>query len=253
MIVNLTNHERFKMSPGLHRPGRSISFYGPNDQETRDSLKARGLIAPKHNSPDWHLTDLGVLALEYLESKKDQETEIWKALLSTVDSIDRGRISYGGTSRTTGDYVHYEDGTIIGRCTFKAGNKDGTSTAYALTGTLKDNQVIVQIDETEDHGDGYWGPGGYLADVNPEHRVIVEGIHYTLGPDKKEPGTFKGHSGRRFEIEFFDGRRIGTNDLWHQGPIPPKWRERYPDNARFVPQPKPKSLAEQLGLTEKTG
>ncbi|MEV0617635.1 hypothetical protein AB0I81_30240 [Nonomuraea sp. NPDC050404] len=85
----------------------------------------------------------------------------------------------------------------------------------------------------------YWGPGGYLESVvDPAARVVVDGDHYAIGDDT---GGFRGHGGRRFDIEWFDGRKTTTRNLWHQGEIPPEWRHRYPDNARFVqPEKGPK-------------
>ncbi|MEV0149746.1 MULTISPECIES: hypothetical protein [unclassified Nonomuraea] len=78
----------------------------------------------------------------------------------------------------------------------------------------------------------YWGPGGYLESAaDPTARVVVDGEHYTIGGDT---GGFRGFGGRRFGIEWFDGRKATTRNLWHQGTVPAEWRHRYPDNARFV-------------------
>lgn len=78
----------------------------------------------------------------------------------------------------------------------------------------------------------YWGPGGYLESAaDPAARVVVDGEHYTIGGDT---GAFRGFGGHRFDIEWFDGRKATTRNLWHQGTVPAEWRHRYPDNARFV-------------------
>jgi hypothetical protein len=63
---------------------------------------------------------------------------------------------------------------------------------------------------------------------NPENVVIANGTHYRLGDGK---GKFKGHSGRRFVIQFFNGSTHISNDLWSQGLIPERFRGRLPDNA----------------------
>jgi hypothetical protein len=61
--------------------------------------------------------------------------------------------------------------------------------------------------------------------------VRVDGEHYLIG----EPFLwFKGFDGRRFVIDFLDGRRVESDCLWIQGTIPPHFRERLPDNARFI-------------------
>ncbi|WP_433235329.1 DUF6197 family protein [Streptosporangium sp. CA-135522] len=84
----------------------------------------------------------------------------------------------------------------------------------------------------EDDKSWFWGPGGERDDDDPVKRVVVEGEHYLI-VDETCSG-FRGFGGRRFDIEFFDGRTATTWNLWHQGTIPARWRDRYPDNARFV-------------------
>ena len=65
---------------------------------------------------------------------------------------------------------------------------------------------------------------------NPEV-VRVQGRHFLVG----EPFLgMKGLGGERFVVEFFDGRQVETDCLWTQGAIPPHFRERLPDNARFL-------------------
>lgn len=64
--------------------------------------------------------------------------------------------------------------------------------------------------------------------------VRAGGIHYTIG---KEGEAFPGFSGQRFVVVFNDGRRVETTNLWHQGTIPERFRERLPDNATFERDP----------------
>lgn len=64
--------------------------------------------------------------------------------------------------------------------------------------------------------------------------VRARGHHYMIGA-KNDP--FPGFGGQRFVIKFFDGRVVETKNLWHQGDIPERWRERMPDNAEFVNDP----------------
>lgn len=61
----------------------------------------------------------------------------------------------------------------------------------------------------------------------------MDGEHYLICDEKGSRG-FRGFGGHRFDIEFFDGRRVSTTNLMHQGTVPAKWRERFPDNAQFV-------------------
>lgn len=108
-------------------------------------------------------------------------------------------------------------------------------------GTGRVFEVTIRATESSDSRDQYWAKR--LADIPEDRRVVIDHVHYMLGDGK---GPSYGHGGRAFEIEFFDGRRLVTRDLWYQGMVPPAWREKYPDNARFVPQPPPRELADIL-------
>ncbi|WP_275558596.1 hypothetical protein [Streptomyces sp. 5-6(2022)] len=146
---------------------------------------------------------------------------LWQGILTIVDDLPK---ETGGTSRSIGEFTDDGMGGSAMRATYVVGQKDGSDKVYAIT---------VSIEQSVDHVDYFWGPGGPRDGDNLLDRVVVGGEHYILGEDR--PGdAFKGFGGRRFDIEFFDGRKVTTRDLWYQGVIPPKWRERYPDNARFV-------------------
>lgn len=59
----------------------------------------------------------------------------------------------------------------------------------------------------------------------------IKGAHYRIGV---EHSNFKAQGGRKFTIEFFDGREVVTTNLWHQGQIPPRFRNLLPNNATFI-------------------
>ena len=63
-------------------------------------------------------------------------------------------------------------------------------------------------------------------------RTVIDGYVYTPGTRTK--GRFRGMAGRRFDIEYFDGTRITTRDLWGGGEVPEAFRDRIPDTARFL-------------------
>lgn len=76
---------------------------------------------------------------------------------------------------------------------------------------------------------------------NDTRRIIIDGYCYGVGD--KEPtrdakdrvsGEMWGFGGRRFDIELFTGQRFTTHNLWGGGQIPERFRERMPDNARFL-------------------
>ena len=67
--------------------------------------------------------------------------------------------------------------------------------------------------------------------------TVIDGWTYYPGNRDRpwsDGGAGHGMSGRRFEIEYFDGRRIVTYDLWSGGEVPKRFRHRFSDTARFV-------------------
>lgn len=61
--------------------------------------------------------------------------------------------------------------------------------------------------------------------------VRADGGHYIIGDESE---TIKGFGGHEFIIQFNDGRRVTTTNLWFQGEIPPGFKEELPDNAVFL-------------------
>jgi hypothetical protein len=63
----------------------------------------------------------------------------------------------------------------------------------------------------------------------PKHRSIrYKGVHYTEGAS----GTgVRGSGGELFEIRFKDGTVISTTDLWNNGQIPARFKDKFPMNA----------------------
>lgn len=75
---------------------------------------------------------------------------------------------------------------------------------------------------------------GWITDPHYADRVArIDGHHYVISPEDGNRGM-RGFGGQRFVIAFNDGRQVTTTNLWHQGEMPAFWRERLPDNARFV-------------------
>lgn len=66
----------------------------------------------------------------------------------------------------------------------------------------------------------------------------IKGHHYRIGVKTNDPNRWKGMGGSKITIKFNDGRIIHTDNLWHQGEIPERWKERMPDNATFIKEKK---------------
>lgn len=67
--------------------------------------------------------------------------------------------------------------------------------------------------------------------------TIIAGNIYT--PGNRTEGNFRGMAGRRFDIEYIEpsihaGKKITTFDLWSGSTLPEKYREKFPDTARFL-------------------
>jgi len=67
---------------------------------------------------------------------------------------------------------------------------------------------------------------------NDPNIARIDGTHYSIGKPGKSK-FFRGFYGDVFMIEFDDGRKVETDNLWCQGDIPKRFRKRLPDNAKF--------------------
>lgn len=71
-------------------------------------------------------------------------------------------------------------------------------------------------------------------DPSNPNAVIIEGNHYIVCNEAAGGRSTSGFGGEKFIIEKIDGERIVTTNLWHQGRIPERFRDRLIDNARFI-------------------
>ena len=74
-----------------------------------------------------------------------------------------------------------------------------------------------------------------IRDINkaPEKFAIVKNNLYYIA-NENDRDSFRGFDGRKFIIKFNNGRQIITTNMWHNGTIPEKFRNRLPDNAIFI-------------------
>lgn len=70
------------------------------------------------------------------------------------------------------------------------------------------------------------------AKLPPHKWCMIDGTHYVIELD--DPSSyFQGFGGAEFQIEFNDGHRVITHNLWCQGEPPKEWIDKFPNNARF--------------------
>lgn len=80
-----------------------------------------------------------------------------------------------------------------------------------------------------------WDCGYWRVQIAMKHDTVINGRIYSVGDVKKPPNSpHSGMAGRRFDIEYFDGRTVTTHDLWAGGEVPDKYRDLIPDTARFL-------------------
>ena len=61
---------------------------------------------------------------------------------------------------------------------------------------------------------------------------IIDGVYYTID-DENSTSHFRGFGGYQFQIEFKDGHRVISTNLWCGGDVPEIWQSKLPNNARF--------------------
>ena len=84
----------------------------------------------------------------------------------------------------------------------------------------------------------------------PAHKaVMIDGTHYIIGPEDSRD-HFRGFDGAKFQIEFNDGFRVITTNLWCQGEPKGYWKDKFPNNARFENNLKWKKIGSCYCLVE---
>jgi len=165
------------------------------------------------------------------DNRSDEQKAIWAGITALFNALPPS--PRGGSARGRGDHEEHPYG--VGGATlyrtesfFAADQLDGTSTKY---------EVKVEVIKSVDSHDDYWRQ--QLADRN--RALVINGVHYRIGNSNGVSGwDFKGFGGRKFEIQYLAAddqdppEPFIVDDLWYQGPIPPKYRMQLPDNARFV-------------------
>ena len=179
-----------------------------------------------------------------------EHARLWQAILDKVNPLTGGRSG----SRSMGYYA--KSGPYIAcRCIATVVGDDGATTVYDLEATRNTawpvdhtlGHIDVRVQTYRDDRDEFWGPLVKVADDGQS--AVIGHVHYRIDKDLPagRPDHCAGFGGREHTIEFFDGRTVTTRNLWTQGLIPPAWRDRLPDNARFA---QPGDSASKAALAE---
>lgn len=108
-------------------------------------------------------------------------------------------------------------------------------------GSVTRSGAFARLVEYQDHTRDFWREKvAWLCDgdrtESGSHAIRIDGHHYTATPGIVSGNTsFRGHGGRLFRwCELDSGEVYESNNVWHQGQIPPEFQELLPNNAVWV-------------------
>ena len=74
----------------------------------------------------------------------------------------------------------------------------------------------------------------HVNNSNNQRSVRTNNEHYWIASEFASRNHFRGFAGYKFIIHFEDGRKVISTNLWYQGEIPERFRDRLPNNCIFV-------------------
>lgn len=160
--------------------------------------------------------------------------ELWEAVSGKCDEIRRHPSGHGSMPgmRTAGGLG--QDGRhMSAMCT--VGHDDGTDSVWYVEGHVVTYQKAIAISVRGpfiDNHDQFWTEQA----SDRKGAVVIDHNHYRISPDlHPSQREMAGHGGRLLRIRMLaTGEVIETRNLWHQGTVPPSWRDRLPDDAEFI-------------------
>lgn len=90
---------------------------------------------------------------------------------------------------------------------------------------------------------------------NPDpNAVSIDGHYYIVNPSAAHPiSLLKGGGGNWYYFLLNNGQLRESNNVWHQGEIPKRFRPRLPDNAVFLDHKRYKDIKENPFKCDKRG
>lgn len=223
---------------GLDEGSLIVAQVKPDEADATFFRMPAGWVSPAHPGRVFQNADLRLRltlrrAAIYAFRPLD-DPDKWEAALAFYDETVKRLIAAEGPGRGT----MREQPRPCGLAQSLAGyvevyRADGTSVVHNVTVRCKNytrEPHTVDVKTSFHNSDDYWSKQA----SDRSDAVVIDGVHYRIRPDRPNPGPGCGYGGRKFTIRFHDGREVRTRNLWYQGPIPPAWRDRLPDNAEFV-------------------
>lgn len=159
-----------------------------------------------------------------------QREALWAAIMRVVNQTQRD-VKHSGSSRSVG-YWNTEGTECL--CKLDLGMLDGSHQVHLIEAyfPFRSTEIETRVDVLTHNSDPFWLE--QLSDRN--NAVVIDHEHYRIhddvAPDRRDAAGFGGH---QFTLENLEtGERTVTRNLWHQGTIPPAFRDRMPDTHRFV-------------------
>jgi len=139
--------------------------------------------------------------------------------------------------KETHNGTHMEEGLVCYRCVnrekYDEGREDFFLCGICGEADSPDNWLGNVLEEDLCFSCSFWVR--HIYEYRNGKKVVIDGNMYSVGVEVRERFAFKGFGGRQFEIQMKDsGKSFITSNLWHNGQVPDRFREKLPDNAVFI-------------------
>lgn len=141
---------------------------------------------------------------------------------NSVKEINEGPLSIRGIGYETKEQLYKAEGVLEKPCCVCKGIVE--TTYYHKAQLIKKNMCF----SCDCWGEKY---KAFLKD-NDTDIAVIDGTFYKICPNQPDKKT-SGFGGREFNIHFA-GKTVTTTNLWCGGDIPDIYRDKIPDNAKFV-------------------
>jgi|ERR1044072_2687685 hypothetical protein len=170
---------------------------------------------------------------DWLQNEEARQREVdkpreamWQHFLKVVDEVLKDN-PHSGSTRNIG-YFSSDNRHMLSTVSFYKLN--GEETYFIVEISCRDGKLTDSIKMLDKRNSAFWDERA--AEHTPRD-VIVNNELYTIG-NKREPSHHNGFGGRWHYIQFTDGELVKTCDLWARGTIPPCYRSRLKNNAKFL-------------------
>lgn len=153
---------------------------------------------------------------------------MWQRFLQIVEDIQKAQ-PHTGSSRDIG-YYSTDNRRLLS--TLSMHKPNGEEVYYIIEVGYRDGKTTETVKMTEKRRSYFWDE---IASQKDHRYIIVDHRLYEVGT-KTQPSNHNGFAGSWFYVQFDDGELLETCDLWSRGTVPPLYRKRLKNNAKFLKQ-----------------